>query len=348
MKRNILLILFLVFALSIVGCSQTIGNSEDGKDIGKKLSINDYYPFRENVYYEYEGIGNEFAEQDAFCEFIEGNRAQIKVLNPGTSVVKVMEIKENTLTEIYYEAEFYHIENMINNNNEKKNVLLKEPLEVGNSWSDPEGHKISITGIDVEIETPYEKFKAIEVTTELSEGNTSKRYYAKNIGLVASIYEDANGQVKTLLKSIKEMPLNLEIMTYYPLKSDIRTVSVTNKLVFNTNGKIEKLIENILKNPPSDKLIPVISNGTVINAIGMDRVNWVLKVDFSKELLSEMNIGSTQETEMLKSMVNTLGEFYDTEQVYISIDGKPYESGHYGLSEGESFKVDLDNIEQLK
>ena len=348
MKRNIFLVLLLVFAISIVGCSQTIGNSVDGKDIEKELSISNYYPFKENTYYEYEGIGNEFAEQNTFYEYIEGNRAQIKILNPGTSVVKVVEHKEDTLTEVYFEAEFYHIENMINSNNEKNDVLLKEPFEVGNTWSDSEGHKRSITGIDVDIDTPYDSFKAIEVTTELGEATTYKRYYAKNVGLVASIYEDEYGQVKTLLKSINEMPLESEIVAYYPSKSDIATVSIKSKIEFNTNDKIEKILEFILKNPPSDKVAPVLSEGTLINTIVLDRGKWILKVDFSQELLSEMRMGSSGEAEMLKGLVNTLGTFYDTDQVYISVDGKPYESGHFGLKEGESFKVDLENILELK
>ena len=101
-----------------------------------------------------------------------------------------------------------------------------------------------------------------------------------------------------------------------------------------------------MKNPPSDKLLPDISIGTVVNSVVMDRNNWILKVDFSKELLSETNIGSSQEVEILKSIVNTLVGFFDTEQVYISIEGKPYESGHYALKEGDTFKVDLENIEQ--
>ncbi len=348
MKRNIFLVLLVIFAISIVGCSETIGNSVVSKEMEKELTISNYYPFRENAYYEYEGIGNEFAEQDAFYEYIEGNRAQIKVLNPGTSVVKVVEHKEDTLTEVYFEAEFYHIENMINSNNEKNDVLLKEPFEVGNTWSDSEGHKRSITGIDVDIDTPYDSFKAIEVTTELGEATTYKRYYAKNVGLVASIYEDENGQVKTLLKSINEMPLESEIVAYYPSKSDIATVSIKRKIEFNTNDKIEKILEFILKNPTSDKVAPVLSEGTLINTIVLDRAKWVLKVDFSQELISEMRMGSSEENEMLKSLVNTLGTYYDTEWVYISVEGKPYESGHYGLKEGESFKVDPENIFQFK
>lgn len=352
MKRNVLLILFLVSIILMVGCSKSSGNIEESKNSEENPSILNYYPFREDTYYDYEGIGNEFAEQQVFYEYIEGNKAQIKILNPGTKIVKVLEHKEDTLTEIYYETEFYHIENMINSNSERRDILLKEPLEVGNSWNDQEGHKRSITGVDVEIETPYELFKAIEVTTEIEAGTTSKRYYAKDVGLVASIYEDDDGIVKTLLKSITEIPLEIEVLFFYPIydekNKDILIASISQKIEFKTNDKIEKILEKILKNPPLEGLFPVISEGVIINTIVLDRGKWVLKADFSQELISEMNMGSTEEAQMLKSLVNTLGIFYDTEEVFISVEGKPYESGHYGLKVGESFRVNLENVKEYK
>ena len=33
--------------------------------------------------------------------------------------------------------------------------------------------------------------------------------------------------------------------------------------------------------------------------------------------------------EILKSVVNTLEKFYDVEKVYITVEDKPYESGHF-------------------
>ena len=87
---------------------------------------------------DYEGIGNEYAEQKTFIEFVEGNRAQMKIMNPGTVFVKVMEYKDGALTEVFAEGEFYHIENMLNANTNSSNTILKEPLQVGNTWSNDE------------------------------------------------------------------------------------------------------------------------------------------------------------------------------------------------------------------
>jgi spore germination protein GerM len=73
----------------------------------------------------------------------------------------------------------------------------------------------------------------------------------------------------------------------------------------------------------------------------------VVKVDFSDELLDHMNIGTAMESEVLKSIVNTFGKFYDAEKVYISVNGRPYESGHFALRNEDGFLVDTEEIEKF-
>lgn len=103
-----------------------------------------------------------------------------------------------------------------------------------------------------------------------------------------------------------------------------------------------------LKNPKSDKLIPSISENTKIKSVKLDRGNRIVRVDFSKELLTELNAGSAMEMEMIKSIVNTLGNYYGVEKVYISTEGTPYSSGHFAIREDEYFTVDETNIRKFE
>lgn len=64
-------------------------------------------------------------------------------------------------------------------------------------------------------------------------------------------------------------------------------------------------------------------------------------LDFSKELVSEMNAGSAYETMILQCITNTIGIYYGVHKVYITIEGKSYESGHIAKKKGEFFTVDL-------
>ncbi|MPM51125.1 hypothetical protein SDC9_97872 [bioreactor metagenome] len=57
-----------------------------------------------------------------------------------------------------------------------------------------------------------------------------------------------------------------------------------------------------------------------------------------------MNAGSGFEAMILQCLTNTLGDYYQVEEVYITIDGGPYESGHIIIEEGEAYKVDYTNV----
>jgi len=173
-------------------------------------------------------------------------------------------------------------------------------------------------------------------------------YFVRGIGLVASIYKDGEFEVKTLLKTIENKEQEMNIISYYPTAKDIGTAYVEQNIKFGTNDNIEEILEKLFKNPPSDKLISPISKETKINGIHLDRESWVLEVDFSKEFADNLNTGSAFEVEMLKSIVNTLGKFYDVDKVYITVEGVPYESGHFSIREGEYFIVDTTELIEIQ
>lgn len=354
MKKQLIMIVLFIIGIILVGCTAIEGasNSDKGFEATVKaeggLSISDYFPYLENTILQYEGEGNEFAEQDVYYEFIEKNRAQVKIINPGTNLVKVLELKAGVLSEIFFEGEFYHIENMINSKVEKQDIILKEPLKVGTSWSTVGGNIKEITSLDSKITTPYGSFVALEVTTRYEENRLEKEYYSEGIGLVMREYIDGESVIRTSLSNIENTSYKPNMLLFYPHKEDGTTVYIQDTLNFNTNDKVEKLIENKLKNPPSEGLGISLPSGVSINSIYLDRSKWIVKVDFSKELLTDLNAGSSYENQILISIVNTLGKFYDTDKVYISVEGRPYESGHFAIREGEAFKVNTEGIEEFK
>lgn len=353
-KYSLFLTVLLIIVPVFVGCTNlSISNDNKVKDQNEESkntteTIEDYYPFLENTIMEYEGIGNEFAEQETFFEFIEDDRAQLKVLNPGTTMITILEQSKGELKEVFSEAEFYYSENMIDMKNENNNILLKEPLEKGTSWKIEDGYKRSITGVGVDIQLPYKKLKALEVTTELDEGVKQYDYYAKGIGHVASIYKDGDFEVRTVLKEIKKEGLPVEIKFYYPLNEDMETMYVKKDVKISTNEKIKEVLESNFKNPGIDSLVPVISQDIKINSIELDRGSRIVKVDFSKELLDYVEEVDFKEERILQSIVNTLGDYYDAERVYISIENSPYKSKGFSIEKDEYFTIDIDYIKEIK
>lgn len=342
---------FLLLLLT-VGCVMNVIDTPSDENIGieaeEKNKVYEYYPFLENTMLVYTGEGNEYASQDVYFEFIRGNRAQVKVMNGGTNILKVLELSDGAISEIYHEGEFYHIEDLLDVKAKKQDFILKGPIEVGNTWVSNDGYEKTITSVDAQIETPYDKFEALELTTVFDEDRYQKDYFVKGIGLVARIYKDGDMEVTTLLEDIRQRPMDQEILVFYPLKDEMDVVFVRDRLEFTTNAKIEKILESKLKNPPNEKLGLSLPPSGIINSVHLDRSNWVAKIDFNESFIRDLNVGSSYEYAVLKSIVNTIGKFYDTEEVYISMDGRPYESGHIAIQEGETFKVDLNNVKEFK
>ena len=84
-----------------------------------------------------------------------------------------------------------------------------------------------------------------------------------------------------------------------------------------------------------------------IKSLYLNKDNTVY-VDFTKELVSEMNAGSGYEGMILQCITNTLGAYYGVDKVYITIEGSPYSSGHIMMKKGEAFTVDYKNSVELK
>ena len=165
-------------------------NNEEGSS-----KIEDYTKINKDLLYKFKGTGSEFASQDSYVEYIDEDKMQVKIFNSATNTVKVFQNKDGEYRELYSESEFYNIENLLNVEEDNYNILLKEPLQVGNTWQTSEGKSRSITGIDVDIELPYEKLKALEVTTELGDGVMQLDYYVIGMGHVASIYKDGDFKI---------------------------------------------------------------------------------------------------------------------------------------------------------
>ena len=340
-KKYLCLFVVILFPVLLFGCR---GEKEKGREIE---TLKDYYPFHENLKKVYEGVGSELSNYVTFIEYTEENKAQIKVFNPATVMVKVVEYENGQLRETYRQEEFYHIEHKLQAHNILDNLLLKEPLKVGNSWSTPDRYKRTITGIDVDITTPYKKFKAIEVTTEYGENRRQLDYYVKDIGHVATIYIDGDMEIKSLLKDMAREPYKFNMKFYYPTL-DMEVVYVERQVDFNTNWDIKNIFETYMKKPEYTGLLPLLEEGVKINSITYDKADGLIRIDFSKGLLSSMEREGFNEILGLKSIVNTIGSYYNVKKVYLSVEGKPYSSKLFTLEEDEFFNVDYTHTKEYQ
>ena len=311
------------------------------------LTIKDYFPYKANTKYMYEGIGNEYASYSVFTDYIVGNRVQLRTDNGGSELVKVLENKDGKLTILLFKGECYYRENLTQSSIGNTEILLKEPLTKGTTWTLANNRKRYISNMDVEVITPLGSFKTLEVTTEDKEDKTLD-YYAPNIGLVKSVFITAGSEVSsTLIKMENNVPLIQTVKFYYPNVNDDKIYYVYKRLSFNTNDLTKIIFEKAFKDITNGNLGKVLGPNAKIKSLYLNKNNMVY-VDFTRELVSEMNAGAGYESMILQSITNTFGIYYGVDKVYITIEGSPYSSGHILMKKGEFFTVNLKNSFELK
>lgn len=313
---------------SVDGSSKTTGNS-----------IGDYYPFKANIKYIYEGKGNEFAGFNVYVDYLADSREQIRINNNGTETVKVLENKDGELRLIVKRTECFYRENLTSKKNSSPEIILKEPLLKGTSWKLADGSSRSITNTDVSISTSAGSYKCIEVSTT-GTGDTVKEYYAPKVGLVKTITTSSDkSEVSAALSKMEtNSPYQQTLKFYYPNVSDNTYCFIKRKLSFNTNDITKEVIEKYLRQAPNKNCGRLISDNTQVNYLYLNDDGMVY-IDFSKEFVSEMNAGTSAETMILQSVADTIGDCYAAKKVIITVAGQPYSSGHIIKKKGEYFAV---------
>ncbi|WP_408956549.1 GerMN domain-containing protein [Natroniella sp. ANB-PHB2] len=352
MKRMVILGLIIVMSVLVLYVlvqdnGEIVENGEIVKDI-EGYDIDDYYPFLEDTLLTYQGEGNEFAAQDLYFDFIVDGLAQVRVSNLGTTMGRIIMIEDGEIRSANVAKEFYHLEDLTNKEMAGYDVLLKEPLEEGTSWSLDDGRERYISGVDIEVKTPSGEYQAIEVTTKLEDA-IQVDYYVAQIGHVKRDYQGDGFGAKTVLKEIKkDESITYPTKFFYPDFVNEKIKYVIRDIDFSTNDDLRVIFTENLRQVPDEGLTQLISKNTEINQIELEREKGMVKVDFSKELISDMNVGHLLESKIIQSIVNTFGKHYNVDKVYLSLDGRPYESGHMMLREDEYFTVEVGGIEEYQ
>ena len=335
MKKAIIVLLILI---TLTACTA----QEESKQ--ESIKINDYYPFLENTKLIYQGQGNEFAGREVYFDFINGNYAQLRIDTGGTTLARIIEIKNGELRVLSNQEEFYQWQKLDMPQKNDYEILLKKPLTVGTTWTLDDGRKRYISDKNVKVTIPQGEYNALEVTTE-GEEYQNFDYYVKDIGLVLSKFKTDQNIIKTSLAEIKkDSAVVKKIKVFYPDFSAEDIKYINKNLKFKTNDRKTAVFAKLLREKGPKDLTPLISNQTKINNIEVKQSENIVKVDFSKELVTDMNAGHLLETLIIQSIVNTFGHYYHVDHVYLSLAGEPYQSGHIMIEEGDYFEVEEDII----
>ena len=351
-----LLLLFLLAA----GCSWNEENGEEdgnGNEPPVELKLADYVMVPADTRYTYKGEGNEYAGYTSFVDYTLEDRWQVRKSNAGTTLAVVLELKDGVYSRVYQRGESYYREDYLRNPTlmeaQAGEVLLKEPLIVGNGWTLADGTGRSITALDKGVSTPYGSFEALEVTTRHPDGSVSMDYYAKGLGLVKSVFEGGGSVVTSSLEKVEKNVADSSMVRFFfpDLEEDCyywKEVAVS----FRTNDISRVVLGNAYRGAYTQGMKdagigPVFTSGTLVNFLYLGKDGRVC-LDLNGLFLGEMNAGAYYESMLLQALVNTFGSYYGSDRVVLTIDGGAYASGHIFLEEGEALRVELEDSRPLE
>lgn len=326
-------------------------NSEDDEaEIDQDLTV--WFPKLENTLLDYKGDGNEFAPFTRYPQFVKDDTLQMVESTAGTDVVTVYNYSDDEIKESFVRAGTYFREDFADTGLESEQgnfqIILQKPLELGHSWESPDGSTSEITDVSVNKDLPFGSIEAIEVTRQYENNSETIDYYGKDIGLIEQIFKSDDDTItvtSTLSTQAADTPEAFPITVYSIDDQALRLDKSTVTMELETNEPARLAMAEILKGQtPDTEESQILKESTEINFMYL-RQDGVVHVDFSTDL-SAMNAGSGIEAMTLQGIVNTIGDYYHVDEVLLTLDNEPYESGHILLNEGETWPVDYGNVNQ--
>ena len=363
--KKMIAALILAFALLLTGCatapgsvspspSETVSPSPSPSALAQpsaptgadELSVSDYFPFKPDVYMSYQGMGMEFAGFESWVDYIGNDAIQIRTNNTGTEMIEVYTVEGGALKKVFSLGEGYYRYDFTAER-EMNEIVIMEPIAVGTTWQLEDGTTRRITATDADVTVPYGTFNALEVTTDY-ENSTTKDYYVPGLGLVKSEFTTKETPPYVVTSDLEKYeegnPLSENARFYYPDFNNDRLVYINQSVEFYTGDSFLPKLEEVFKNPPADsELSRVMTDGASIRSLTFDNSTGVVTVDFNKEFVTEMNAGAGLEGMILSSIANTLGAYFQTDKVQLTLEGGPYESGHMLFNLGDYLPVNLED-----
>ena len=344
MKKVFFLITICLFLFVLGGCQNesTPQPDTEAPDVSDtetpdtpentEFTVGDYFPITDNTRYVYQGEGNEYAAYDVYNDYSAANKVQQRIDNGGTVMANVVAIAEGKLIKTFSSGETYYRENALDATGEEE-ILLMEPLVTGTTWTLADGSTRTITNTSLALSTPAGDYDALEVTTERTD-STTIQYYAKDVGLVKTIFLAGEAEISSTLSAVEEdVPSMQTLRFFYPNINDDTIYYVDREIAFYTNDVTKDSIAAAYQEVPSE-VGSVFSANTAINDLSLGSDGMVY-LDLNQAFLTEMNAGSAYEGMILQCIADTFGYYYNADKVILTVEGATYESGHFAFTAGE-------------
>lgn len=313
--------------------------AEPSPSAAPEYAISDFLP-KENAYIKYLLLPEQKQSESSYVEFTQeqrGSRYLVQRRNisgKSSRNVEIFSCDEDSLRQIYQKKSIPYTHNFLGESNMDE-ILLQSPIAIGTEWEIPSGSR-RISSVNVNVDTPLGRISAIEVSSFYEDGSSLVSYYAAGIGLVAEYEKDES---KTLVwgREIQERELNKgftqNIRFFFPDQATQDVKYRTQEIKIEPNIDMRKMFAEKLASVPNKSTLLPLSSSVKINSIKLNKN--AVYVDFSNELVTQMDLPRQIERLLFQSLANTFCEYYDAARLYITIDGDQYISRNVMLLEDD-------------
>ncbi len=169
---------------------------------------------------------------------------------------------------------------------------------------------------------------ALLLTAGCAQGTNGKGDATDNSSVSSSAVQSSDAAQKKDSDK-KSAAAEIRIKVYYPDTDGTKLIAVTRKVKTDAStDKYTAAMKSLLSGTQEKGQITILPKTVQLRSVTVK--NGIAKVDFSQDLIKKFNGGSTGESLLVGSVVDTLTEFPEVKQVEFLVEGKPIESiaGH--------------------
>ena len=330
-KKQIIIGAIIVVAFIIVGWTMLIRKpmrgiivEEDMEDLPQKpsVSLGTYMPIVKDTVWIYEDSKVPDQPIMAWIDFIKNNVIQVRFKQGDELTAKIFIEEEEAIYEVATIKDAI-IKQDYTTLRQYNNIVIKLPIEVGGSWVLGDGGVRTITDTSRTYKTSLGNQKGIEIKTTYDNYSVVE-VFAEKIGLFSINYEtEENAATVTLSKIETDKPQEEEVRLYLVNKKNGEIEEVYEKVAVLTNEEPKHFLTDLLKKVPNDEYLVGISNGAIINNLFLDEEDACLYVEMSEAFIDQ-SYTKVQQEKILRSLVDTLGEYYNATYVVMTVEGEAY------------------------
>lgn len=297
---------------------------EDIADLPQKprVSLDTYMPIVKDTMWVYEDSTVPYEPITVWIDFVKNNVIQIRFKQGSEMTTKVFVEEEEAIYEVAT-VENTTIKQDYTTLRQYNNIVMKLPVEVGNSWVLTDGAIRTITATNKTYKTELGEQKGIEITTT-HDAYTLVETFVEKIGLFLVEYESTNSKGTLSFGTLKNnKPQEEQVELYLINKETGEFETVYEQVVVMTNEEPKHFLTDLLRKAPNEKYLVDISNGAIINTLFLDEEEQCLYVEMSEEFI-DPDYSIEEGEKVITSLVNTLGHYYNAEYVVMTVEGEAY------------------------